>query len=135
MSPLHPGLVEGAQQAAAEQREGGRGQSQPLLRVDVRLGLSRGPVVLGGEDELLLVLLPGALLLSEVLAADVLEDGEAQRVEQEVPGLVLLLHEAAGRQAQGVAQRAGQEQDVQLRQRPLAVTAPGRRLWDEMTRK
>lgn len=36
-------------------------------------------------------------LLSEVLAADILEDGEAQGAEQKVPGLVLFLYKAAGR--------------------------------------
>lgn len=55
-----------------------------------------------------------ALLLSEVLAADILEDGEAESAEQKVPGLVLFLHEAAGRQAESVSDCAGQQQNIQL---------------------
>lgn len=51
---------------------------------------------------------------SEVLAADILEDGEAQGVEQKVPDLVLFLHEATGRQAESVSDRAGQQQNIQL---------------------
>lgn len=69
--------------------------------------------VFGREDRL--VVISRASLLSEVSAADVLEDGEAEGVEQEVPGLVLFLHEAAGRQAESVSDRAGQQQHVQLR--------------------
>ena len=53
-------------------------------------------------------------LLSEVLAADILEDGEAESVEQKVPGLVLFLYEAASRQAESVSDRASQQQNIQL---------------------
>lgn len=83
--------------------------------------------VSGRQDGLLLV--SRGALLSEVLAAHVLEDGEAEGVEQEVPGLVLFLHEAARRQAEGVSHCAGKQQHVQLRQGPLA--APRRRLQGE----
>lgn len=82
--------------------------------------------VFGREDELFLH--PRATLLSEVLAADILEDGEAERVEQKVPGLVLLLYKAACRQAESVSDCAGQQQHIQLRQRPLTATAPRWRL-------
>lgn len=68
--------------------------------------------VFGRENVLFFI--SRAPLLSEVLAADILEDGEAEGTEQEVPDLVLFLHEAAGRQAEGVSDRAGQKQNVQL---------------------
>lgn len=84
-------------------------------------------VVFGREDSLFFI--SRAPLLSEVLAADILEDGEAEGVEQEVPGLVLFLYKAAGRQAESVSDCAGQQQHIQLRQRPLTAAAPQRRLW------
>lgn len=62
--------------------------------------------------------LAGAAPLSEVLAADILEDSQAERVEKEVPGLVLLLHEAGGAQTQSVPHRPQQQEHVQLRQLP-----------------
>lgn len=120
MSPLHAGLVEGAQQPAADQRERGRGQRQPLLRAR-HLGL--GVAAVFGREDGLLVVSVAPPLLPEVLAAHVLEDGEAEGVEQEVPRLVLLLHEAARRQAEGVSDCAGQQQRVELRQGPLAAAA------------
>lgn len=134
VSPLHPGLVERAQQSAAEQSEDRSGQRQPLLRVTIPFEVSGGPAaVLGGEEAVFFfsteVVVSRDLTLSEVLAADVLEDGEAQRAEQEVPGLVLLLHEAAGGQAEGVSDGAGEQQNIQLREPPLAAAASGWRLW------
>lgn len=81
-------------------------------------------MLLAGREQRLLVLAvatapqAGAAPLSEVLAADVLEDGQAERVEKEVPGLVLLLHEAGGAQTQRVPHRTQQQQHVQLRQLP-----------------
>lgn len=130
VSPLHPGLVEWAQQSAADQSEDGRGQRQPLLRVGLPFVVSGGTAVLGGEETGFFfssaeVVVSRDPPLFEVLATDVLEDGEAQRVEQEVPDLVLLLHEAAGGQAEGVSDGAGQQQNIQLRQPPLAAAAPG----------
>lgn len=68
--------------------------------------------VFGREDSLFFI--SRASLLSEVLAADVLEDGEAEGVEQKVPDLVLFLYEAARRQAQSVSDRASQQQNIQL---------------------
>ena len=145
VGPLHPRLVQGAQQPAAGQGERGGGEGEPLLPgpgVPARLrGVGRAPALWRQKEPLLplllLLLFPlllllllevpvlpdgsGTPLLPEVLAADVLEDGEAERVEQEVPGLVLLLHEAAGRQAERVAHRARQQEDVQLRQGPSAA--------------
>lgn len=139
VSPLHPSLVEWAQQSAADQSEDGRGQRQPLLRVTLPFVVSGGPAVFGGEEAVFFfssaeVVVSRDPPLSEVLAADVLEDGEAQRVEQEVPDLVLLLHEAAGGQAEGVSDGAGQQQNIQLGQPPLATAETGRRLrggWGE----
>lgn len=110
--PLHPGLVDGAQQPAAEQGEDGRGQGHPLLRAGVLRRAGGVPAVLGREEAVLVIL--GRALLPEVLATDVLEHGEAQGVEQEVPRLVLLLDEAARRQAQGVSDRSGKKQNVQF---------------------
>lgn len=85
--------------------------------------------VFGRED--MLFVISRAPLLSEVLAADILEHGEAERVEQKVPGLVLFLYETAGRQAESVTDGAGQQQNIQLWQRPVNLTAPQRRLWKE----
>lgn len=134
VSPLHPGLVERTQQPAADQSEDGRGQGQPLVRVALPLVVSGSRAAVYGGEETVLFLsskvgVPGDPPLSEVLAADVLEDGEAQRAEQEVPDLVLLLHEAAGGQAEGVSDGAGQQQNIQLGQRPHSAAAPGRGLW------
>lgn len=84
--------------------------------------------VFGRED--MLFVISRAPLLSEVLAADILEHGEAERVEQKVPGLVLFLYETAGRQAESVTDGAGQQQNIQLWQRPVNLTAPQRRLWE-----
>lgn len=92
--------------------------------------MSWGATVFGREETLLFVVISGHALFSEVFAAHVLEDAEAQRVEQKVPDLVLFLDEATGRQAERVSDRAGQQQDVQLWQRPLAAAAPQRRLWE-----
>lgn len=119
MSPLHPRLVDGAQQSATDQSKDGRGQSQPLLRAGVWRRTTGAPTVFGGEETFLFIL--GHTPLPEVLATHTLEHGETQGVEQKVPSLVLLLHEAAGRQAQSVSNCAGQEQNVQLRQRPFAA--------------
>lgn len=69
-------------------------------------------MVFGRQDELFVI--SRASLLSEVLAADILEHGEAERVEQKVPGLVLLLHETAGRQAECVTGGASQQHNIQL---------------------
>lgn len=66
-----------------------------------------------GREEMLFSI-SGAFLLSEVLAADILEDGEAEGAEQKVPGLVLFLYEAAGCQAESVSDRAGQQQNIKL---------------------
>lgn len=52
-----------------------------------------------GREDMLFFFFYWAPLLSEVLAADILEDGEAECAEQKVPSLVLFLYEAAGRQA------------------------------------
>lgn len=96
--------------------------------------VSGGPAVFGGEEAVFFFFSSAEVVvsrdppLSEVLATDVLEDGEAQRVEQEVPDLVLLLHEAAGGQAEGVSDGAGQQQNIQLGQPPLATAETGRRL-------
>lgn len=133
VSPLHSGLVDWAQQSAADESEDGCGQRQPLLRGTLPFVVSRGSTdALGGEEA---VFFFSAVVsrdppLPEILAAHVLEDGEAQRAEQEVPGLVLLLHEAAGGQAEGVSDGAGQQQNIQLWQPPLAAAAaaPGRGL-------
>ncbi len=81
----------------------------------------------GRED--MLFFISRAFLLSEILAADILEDGEAEGAEQKVPDLVLFLYEAAGRQAESVSDRAGQQQNIQLWQRPLPATASQWRLW------
>lgn len=72
-----------------------------------------GRFVVGGQQG---SIIRRGRFLPEVLAADVLEDGQAEGVEQEVPGLVLLLDEAAGCQAERVAHRPPQQQDVQLRE-------------------
>lgn len=77
--------------------------------------------VFGRQKEVILVQRVSAL--SEVFARDVLKYREAERVEQEVPDLVLFLDEAAWRQAESVAHSPGEKQDVQLRQRPLTATA------------
>lgn len=53
--------------------------------------------VFGRKD--MLFVIPRDTLFSEVLPADILEDGEAEGAEQKVPGLVLLFHKAAGCQA------------------------------------
>lgn len=68
--------------------------------------------VFGREERVFVV--SGDPLFSKVLAADILEDGEAQGAEQEIPDLVLFLHEAAGGQAEGVSDGAGQQQNIQL---------------------
>lgn len=118
VSPLHPGLVERAQQSAADQSKDGCGQRQPLLRGILPFVVRGGPAAVPGREEAVLFLstiVSRGPPLSEVLAADVLEDCEAQRAKQEVPGLVLLLHEAAGGQAEGVSDGAGQQQNIQLR--------------------
>lgn len=112
MSPLHPRLVDGAQQSATDQSKNGCGQRQPLLRAGVWLRKSGVPTVFGREETVLFIL--GCALFSEVLATDILEHGETQGVEQKVPSLVLLLDKAAGRQAQSVANCAGKKQNVQL---------------------
>lgn len=78
--------------------------------------------------EQMLFLVSGAAAFSEVFPADVLEDGEAEGVEQEVPSLVLFLYEAAGCKAESVADRASQQQNIQLRQSPSMANAPQWRL-------
>ena len=83
--------------------------------------------VFGREDKFIFI--SRAPLLSEVLAAHILEDCEAECIEQEVPRLMLLLYKTAGRQAECVADGARQQQNVQLWQRPLAANAPQRGLW------
>lgn len=82
--------------------------------------------VLGGKYGLLLV--SRNYPLPEVLATDVLKDAEAEGADQKVPGLVLLLHEAAGRQAESVADGTGEQQHVQLWQWPLGDRGGQRRL-------
>lgn len=84
-----------------------------------------------GKEDMLLFL--SRALLSEVFAADILEDGEAEGVEQKVPGLMLFLYKAAGRQAESVSNGAGQQQNIQLWQRPLTAAAHQWRLWKETT--
>lgn len=69
--------------------------------------------VFGRKDMLFLI---RATLFSEVLAADILEDGEAEGAEQKVPGLVLLFYKAAGCQTECVPDCASQEQHIKLRQ-------------------
>lgn len=64
-----------------------------------------------GREEILLFVCR-ATLLSEILPTDILEDGEAEGVEQEVPGLVFFLYEAAGFQAESVSNRASQQQNI-----------------------
>lgn len=56
----------------------------------------------------MLFFISGHALFSKVFAADILEDAEAQSVEQKVPDLVLFLYEATGCQAERVSDRASQ---------------------------
>lgn len=123
MSPLYSCLVEGAQQPAADENEGRRGQDEPLLWANLCLGFGRRVVVFDWEDLLFLFFILRVSILSKVLSTDVLEDGQAQGTEQKVPRLMLLFHKTAGRQAECVCDCAGQEQNIQLWQRPLTATA------------
>ena len=78
VGPLHPRLVQGAQQPAAGQGERGGGQGQPLLPgpgVPARLrGVGRAPALRRQKEALLLLLL---LLLLLFLVPDLL--GELDR--------------------------------------------------------
>lgn len=82
--------------------------------------------IFGRKD--MLFFIPRATLFSEVLATDILEDGEAEGAEQKVPGLVLLFYKTAGCQAESVADRASQEQHIQLWQWPLTTSVSQWRL-------
>lgn len=62
----------------------------------------------------MLIFMPGAIFLSKVLAADILKDGKAERVEQEIPGLMLLLYKTTCSQAECVTDSSCQQQNVQL---------------------
>ncbi len=122
--PLHSGLVQWPQQATAGQGQQRGRQRQPFLRARThsqlrRRGERRPFLGTRGKQMPLVLFLISMPLFPEVLPADVLEDGQAQRVEQEVPDLVFLLYEAAGSQTESVTHCTDQQQSVQLRQCPV----------------
>lgn len=89
--------------------------------------------VFGREDVLLFI--TRAPLLSEILAADVLKDGEAECVEQEIPGLMLLLYKTARCQAECVTHSSCQQQNVQLWEWPITTGVLQGRLWKKERKK
>ncbi len=122
--PLHSGLVQWPQQATAGQGQQRGRQRQPFLRARTHSQLRRQGEWLsflstGGKQRPLVLFLISMPLFPEVLPADILEDGQAQRVEQEVPGLVFLLYEAAGSQTESVTHCTDQQQSVQLWESPV----------------
>lgn len=133
MSPLNPGLIQGTKPPAANQNEPGRRQRHPLLRAPSRVfrrvdlagfkivhQFTAAPAVrrsfdffrtgLGGQGKLKLV-----VPCQEIVPADLLAEGKAQGIDEEVPRLVLFLNEAACAQTRHVADRSCQYEHVQFR--------------------
>lgn len=128
VGPLHPRVVQGPQQPAAAEHQPRAGQHHPLLRatervqgggalaslVQVQHVMARTLIwpTWGRTSELFR---PVAAVPWEAVSADVVTQGQTQGVDEEVPGLVLLLDEAAGAQTCGVAQRPQQDEEIYLR--------------------
>ena len=55
---------------------------------------------------------PAAIVPWEAVFADVVTQGQTQGIDEEVPGLVLLLHKAARTQTRSVAQRPQQDEEI-----------------------
>lgn len=150
VGPLHTCRVQRAQQPAAGERQPRAGQHQPPVTAPGSVRGRRPPVCLAKLQHVAAgvpalhwhhaVTPPfhamaawGLRVASqEAGAVGLVTQSQAQGGDEEVPGLMLLLHEAAGAQAQGVAHGAqhGEEPNVRPPRRARAwVLRQGRRLF------
>lgn len=110
VGPLHPSLVQGPQHPAADKDQPWARQHGPLAQVPGEHWPSlylAGHICCGQCGH-------GLVVLQEA-PVHLLAQGQAQGIDQEVPGLVFFLHEAASTKTQHVAQRPQQQEKLQFR--------------------